>query len=79
MLSNIKCQTSELTNTIYIGRVNKAEDQFLEKEDRTDEVIEAVRDHLVGEIKGGENSAGYKWKRKDGKTVRLTVEILESE
>lgn len=76
MLEKIKCQTSELTNTIYIGRVNKDETMFLEKEDRTDEVLKAVRDHLIGMIQDG-NSAGYEWTRKDGKIVRLSVEIQE--
>jgi len=66
-----------LTHTIYIGRVNKDETIFLEKEDRTSEVIEATRDHLVGEIKNGEKFSGYEWNRKDGKIVRLQVEILE--
>lgn len=79
MLNNIRCQTSDLTNTIYIGRVNKKEDNWLEKEDRTDEVLEAVRNHLCQNLKDGETKTGYSWKRKDGKIVKLMLEVCEED
>lgn len=79
MLNNIRCQTSDLTNTIYIGRVNKKEDNWLEKEDRTDEVLEAVRNHLYQNLKDGETKTCYSWKRKDGKIVKLMLEVCDEE
>ena len=77
MLDKIKIYCSALTNVIYIGRVNKNETETLEKEDRTDEVLEAVRDHLYQNLKDGETKTGYSWKRKDGKIVKLMLEVCE--
>lgn len=78
MLDKIKCETSVLTNTIYIGEVNKDETEFLEKEDRTDEVLCAVRDYMVGEfIIKDKNTGGFKWTRKDGKIVTLKISVTD--
>ena len=37
----------------------------------TNACITAVRDYMVDDIKKGEASVGYSWKRDDGKTVKL--------
>lgn len=77
MLDKIKIYCSALTNVVYIGRVNKNETETLEKEDRTDEVLEAARDHLYNSLKDGETKTGYQWTRKDGKVVKLMIEVCE--
>ncbi len=79
MLNNIKCQTSNLTNTIYIGRTNKNGTEWIEKEDKTDEVLWAVRDYLFNLLQDGETKTGYKWKRKDGRIVKLILEVCDEE
>jgi len=37
---------SPLTNNIYVGRLNKKETEWLEKEDMTLRVVSAVVDHI---------------------------------
>lgn len=66
---------------IYAGTVKANGEEWKDKSDCTEEVIEAVRDYLVQECLGGLNSdkttGGYSWKLKDGRTVKLVVEIEE--
>lgn len=76
-IEKIKIGVSGLTNIIYIGRVNKSETLWLDKRDATDEALCAVRDHLVGIIEPGNNTAGYEWDWKDGKVVELRVTIKD--
>jgi hypothetical protein len=77
LIDRIKISTSELTNTIYIGRVNAKETLWLEKRDCTDEALCAVRDHLAGLIPEGKKTFGYEWDRKDGKIVELRVSVRD--
>ena len=78
MLENIVIDCSPLTNTLRIGRVNKARTTFLEWEEREDEILCAVRDFLCENAKRGNgNTFGYEWTRKDGKIVELRVTIKE--
>ena len=44
----------------------------------TDACITAVRDYMVADIKQGESSVGYSWKRTDGKTVKLVCIVEDS-
>ena len=41
----------------------------------TKSAITAVRDYMVDDIKKGETSVGYSWKRDDGKTVKLVCMV----
>lgn len=78
-VERIKIATSELSNTIFIGRVNAKENLWLDKRDCTDEAIAAVRDHLFAEIEEGKDTAGYRWTMKDGRTVDLLVKVRDGE
>lgn len=68
---------------IYAGTL-KNENEWRDKSDCTDEAIEAVRDYLIQECLGGflhsdkPNIGGYSWKLKDGRTVKLMIEIEEN-
>lgn len=79
-MDRIKISTSPFTNTIWIGRVNKAETLYLDKRDATDEALCAVRDYLVGQIDqdGPFHSFGYEWTRRDGSIVELRATIKEA-
>lgn len=67
---------------IYAGKTNKAGTEWIDKSDCTDEALEAVRDHIILQELGGvnppkKNRGGYEWKLKDGKIVKLIVEVME--
>jgi len=67
---------------IYAG-ILKNKEEWKDKSDCTDEAIEAVRDYLVQECLGGldcskDTKGGYSWKLKDGRTVKLMIEIEEN-
>lgn len=69
---------------IYAGTLNKAKTMWKNKTECTDEAINAVRDYMVDELLGGLHSGnteqkGYKWKLKDGRTVKLLIEITEDD
>ena len=77
MKENIHCYTSELTDAIYIGETNEDKTEWIDKIDRTQEVIEAVRDYLMKECKDeNKKIAGFTWKRKDGKEVSLLLSVF---
>ena len=77
MIDRIKLGVSDITNTIYIGRVNSKGDQWLEKRDYTDEAVAVVRDYLLEEARRNHQSEfGFEWTKIDGSgTVELTVKI----
>ncbi len=69
---------------IYAGTLNKAKTMWQNKTECTDEAINAVRDYMVGELLGGlqctkAKQSGYEWTLKDGRIVKLLVEIIEDE
>ena len=69
---------------IYAGTLNKAKTMWQNKTECTDEAIDAVRDYMVGELLGGLQCAkakrsGYEWTLKDGRIVKLLVEITAAE
>lgn len=50
------------------------------KSDVTDEAINAVRDYMLDNCikeKEGKTEGGYKWERKDGKTVVLMIKVVD--
>lgn len=72
-IDKIRCSAG-LFGDIYIGRINKKGDIFLEKENRTDEVICAVRDCMESTfIKDGQTTGGWEWKKKDGTIIELRI------
>ena len=69
---------------IYAGTLNKAKTMWQNKTECTDEAINAVRDYMVGELIGGlqctkAKQSGYEWTLKDGRIVKLLVEITVAE
>ena len=65
---------------IYAGTLNKSKTMWKNKTECTEEAIDAVRDYMVEELLGGfdyekMNKSGYEWKLKDGRTVKLMIEI----
>lgn len=78
MLNNIVIDCSPLTNTLRVGRVGKSGTHLLEWENREDEILNAVRDHLyILAEEGGNNTWGYEWTRADGKVVELRLTIKD--
>lgn len=69
---------------IYVGTLNKAKTMWQNKTECTDEAINAVRDYMVGELLGGlqctkAKQSGYEWTLKDGRIVKLLIEITVAE
>lgn len=65
---------------IYAGALKpKKKDEWLNKSLVTDEAIDAVRDYLFMNMKSGDNTNGYSWKLKDGRTVELVVRVRPAE
>ncbi len=63
---------------IYAGTLKK-NFEWLNKSNVTDEAIDAVRDYLFGKMKPGENTMGYSWRLKDGRTIELKVCVRPAE
>lgn len=68
---------------IYAGILNnKNKSKWQNKSEVTAEAIEAVRDYMVEDCLGGLDSSkhtgGYGWKLKDGRIVKLRIEIAEA-
>lgn len=62
---------------IYAG-ILKNKDEWKDKTECTDEAIEAVRDYMIDECLGGfdcskQETGGYSWKLKDGRSVELRI------
>lgn len=64
---------------IYAGTVKKNGIEWQNKSFVTDEAIDAVRDYLMNQIKEGEKCAGYEWKTKDGRKVKLMLSVTPQE
>lgn len=65
---------------IYAGTLKpKKKDEWLNKSLVTDEAIDAVRDYLFMNMKSGDKTNGYSWKRKDGRTIDLVVRVHPAE
>ena len=67
---------------IYAGTLNKAKTMWQNKTECTDEAINSVRDYMVQELLGGidckkTNHSGYEWVLKDGRIVKLIIQIDE--
>lgn len=65
---------------IYAGTVKSNGKEWKEKSEVTDEAIDAVRDYMFDRfITQEEDNGGYKWKRTDGRTVRLLVVVTKED
>ena len=65
---------------IYAGTLNKSKTRWQNKTECTDEVLCAVRDYLKDKADSEKrNLVGYEWTLKDGRVVRLAVEIRQPE
>lgn len=66
---------------IYAGVLNpKNQSEWNDKSECTEQAIAAVRDYMVDDCLGGlrctkRTSGGYLWNLKDGRKLRLMVEI----
>lgn len=64
---------------IYCGKLNKDGTKWTSKTECTDEAIEAVRDYLKLEADSQRsNEYGFEWTTKDGKKVRLLLEVTDA-
>ena len=73
--NDIHVECSVFGTAIYAGKLNKKGNMWTQKKDVTKETIEAVRDYFVRLLPDDKNKYLYEWSRKDGKKVRLSVEI----
>ena len=69
---------------IYAGTVKKNGYEWLNRTECTDEAINAVCEYMVSKCLGGYScekgtKGGFTWDLKDGRTVRLMVEIEKTE
>ncbi len=60
---------------IYAGTLKKNGYEWQNKSCVTDEAERAVLDWYLSNMKNGQNSFGYEWKMKDGRTVSLVATI----
>ena len=63
--------------SIYAGTLNKKGDMWLHKSDVTEEAIKAVMGHMYYKSSDGENAYAYAAKLKNGKYVRLKLEVSD--
>jgi len=72
-MSKKKLVTTPLTNTIWWATVNEEKGMITgNKEDVTDNAIQAVTDHLIGKESFVEKGfAGYEYDKKDGGKITI--------
>ena len=62
---DVKVRTTMLTNSIVLGKTKKDKngfEYFVDKsKDKTDEILLAVCEHLLNELKDGKDTGGYRW------------------
>ena len=62
---------------IYAGTLKKSGNEWLNKNDVTNEAISAVMMHMLGKVKEDENSFAYMNRTKDGRYLRLKLEVAD--
>ena len=62
---------------IYAGTIKKNSEEWLNKSEVTDEAIQAVVMHMYWKIPKGEHDFAYGFKMRDGKYVRLKIEVAD--
>lgn len=72
-MSKKKLVTTPLTNTIWWATVNEEKELITgNREDVTDNAIQAVTDHLIGQDSFDEKGfAGYEYDKKDGGKITI--------
>lgn len=70
---------SDISGLVYIGRATKEDGVFWwkDKSEGTSEAINAVMGHMLHKIKPGENSTAYMNTTRDGRYLRLTLEVAD--
>ena len=64
---------------IYCGKINKSGTEWTSKTECTDEAVEAVRDYFKLQADSQRsNEYGFEWTTKDGKKVRLLLEVTDA-
>jgi len=72
--------TSDITGTIYAGRIKKEElgyKEWITKSEVTNEAIDAVAFHMYLKVKEGENGFAYMLKLRSGEYLRLKLEVSD--
>ena len=71
--------TSNITGAIYAGKATKKGNwlEWKEKDEVTDEVINAVMAHMLMRVEAGDDSFAYMNKTRDGKYLRLMLEVAD--
>ena len=62
---------------IYAGTLNKKGDRWVNKSDVTDEAVRAVAEHMYHELRDDNKCIWYMFTLKDGKKLRLMLEVDE--
>ena len=62
---------------IYAGTLKKNGEEWRNKSEVTNEAINAVVQHMYWKVPEGEDSFAYGFKMRDGKYVRLMVEVAD--
>lgn len=70
-------EASTLTASIHIGRVDKSDTHFLEKEEATDQAVLAVAQYVIQHI-GGEMEMTFTADDGSGKEVHINVKASEA-
>ena len=63
---------------IYAGTLNPKGDSWRNKSNVTNEAINAVVNYMYMQIPNGENCFAYGFKMRDGKYVRLKIEVSDT-
>jgi hypothetical protein len=65
---------------IYAGTLNSRNKNLWQNKSLvTDEAVDAVRDYMRSELRGGEIKRAYEWTLKKGGKVRLVLEVVNDE
>ena len=74
MSSEYHAAYSPFSKTIYVGRASKRDPIFLEKQDRTDEVIAVVGEYVRGAF-GDDGQSGGMEATFEGLDMRITIRV----
>lgn len=65
---------------IYCGTVKKNGEEWLNKNECTEEATNAVRDWMCSEfLRDGKTSGGWEWTKKDGTVIQMNIRSIKKE